>query len=222
MGREKLFNWKHNSDTRTNMYKLAIREFNTGETFSLQKTCDPQSRKLLEQPPKQEWWKQDNLVNLETLLKNKLQKCPRTEPVTREKGLFLLETLREWLSKSLMVLYFILKLTKDDKLRISQHWKKTKQEKPFINTELEWDTCAEHCCLWGDGFCSAACSKPLHTPARMLTPHAQEEVLRSQVYRWEFQEYSAEHSVLSCTWAAFLTTYETFKCLSWHPQITGT
>lgn len=121
MGRQKLFNWKHNCGTRTNMYKLAIREFKTGETFLLQKACDPQSSKLLEQPPKQEWWKQDNLVNLETLLENKLQKCPRTEPAT--KGLFLLETLRQWLSKSLMVLYFILKLTKDNKLRISQHWK---------------------------------------------------------------------------------------------------
>lgn len=36
MEREKLFKWKDSSGTRTNMYKLAGREFKTGETFSLQ------------------------------------------------------------------------------------------------------------------------------------------------------------------------------------------
>lgn len=36
MEREKLFKWKDSSGTRTNMYKLAGREFKTGEKFSLQ------------------------------------------------------------------------------------------------------------------------------------------------------------------------------------------
>lgn len=55
MGREKLFSWKDNSGKRTNMYKLAVREFKTGETILLQKACNSQSSKLLEQAPKQEW-----------------------------------------------------------------------------------------------------------------------------------------------------------------------
>lgn len=51
--REKLFNWKDNPGKRTNMYKL-VRKFKTEKTFWLQKTCNSQNSKVMEEPPKQQ------------------------------------------------------------------------------------------------------------------------------------------------------------------------
>lgn len=59
---------------QTNMDKLAVRKFKTGKTFWLQKACNSQSSKVVEQSPKQQWWGQDNLVDLKIPLENKLER----------------------------------------------------------------------------------------------------------------------------------------------------
>lgn len=108
----------------------------------------------MDQPPKQQWWEQGSLDDLETLLENKLQKYPRTELAAREKRLFFFETLRQWLSKSPMVLYFLLKQINDDELRISHRWEKKKTKaKKLKNKAPRSDTCAKHFCLQGDWYC---------------------------------------------------------------------
>lgn len=94
--------------------------------------------------------------------------------------------------KSLMVLYFLLKQTNDDELRISQHWKKHKAKRNLKTKHPG----AKHFCLEEIG---TACSKRSHRPVGMLIPHAQEEVHRSQVYRQWSPRVFCQHSMLSCT-----------------------